>query len=158
MASSRDSDQSHAQVAPGSPRIFAIPCPPAPRCRPSSPPPTPAPAKRPRGRPKGSGLGKKHTRRRKESFGIYIVKLLGTVHPGLKMSSRSVRALDSFCVDMLEYLASEAGRLAVFNKRSTLRIPEVKGACELLIPGELGKMAVKEGQKAADRFKASAKK
>lgn len=48
----------------------------------------------------------------------------------------------------LERIASEASRLAQYNKRSTISSREIQTAVRLLLPGELAKHAVSEGTKA----------
>jgi histone H2B len=50
-----------------------------------------------------------------------------------------------FC---LERIASEASRLAQYNKRQTISSREIQTAVRLLLPGELAKHAVSEGTKA----------
>jgi histone H2B len=48
----------------------------------------------------------------------------------------------------LERIASEASRLAQYNKRQTISSREIQTAVRLLLPGELAKHAVSEGTKA----------
>ena len=63
--------------------------------------------------------------------------------------------LNSFVLDLFERLASEASRLAKYNKRRTLSSREVQTAVRLLLPGELAKHAVSEGTKAVTKYTAS---
>ena len=65
--------------------------------------------------------------------------------------------LNSFVLDLFERLASEASRLAKYNKRRTLSSREVQTAVRLLLPGELAKHALSEGTKAVIRHTASHK-
>lgn len=51
-----------------------------------------------------------------------------------------------FCFQ--ERIASEASRIAQYNKRQTLSSREIQTAVRLLLPGELSKHAVSEGTKA----------
>ena len=67
------------------------------------------------GRPKG-GKSKK----RKESYAIYIYKVLKQVHPDTGVSSKAMSIMNSFVNDLFERIAAEASRLAHYNKRSTI--------------------------------------
>jgi histone H3/H4 len=63
---------------------------------------------------------KKHRKKRKESYAIYIFKVLKQVHPDTGVSSKTMSIMNSFVNDIFERIASEASRLAHYNKRSTL--------------------------------------
>ena len=63
--------------------------------------------------------------------------------------------LNSFVHDMFERLASEAAKLAMYNKKSTITSREIQTAVRLVIPGDLSKHAVSEGTKAAMMYSAS---
>jgi histone H2B len=106
-----------------------------------------------RGRPPGTG-GKRR-KRRKESYGIYIYKVLKQVHPDTGISSRAMSIMNSFVNDIFERIAGEASRLAKYNKKSTITSREVQTAVRLLLPGELAKHAVSEGTKAVTKYTTS---
>uniref|UniRef100_UPI00358E7445 histone H2B-like isoform X1 n=1 Tax=Myxine glutinosa TaxID=7769 RepID=UPI00358E7445 len=91
---------------------------------------------------KGPG---KRRHRRKESYAIYIYKVLKQVHPDTGVSSKAMSIMNSFVNDIFERIASEACRLAHYNKRSTITSREIQTAVRLLLPGELAKHAVSEG-------------
>ncbi|RZB40673.1 Histone domain containing protein [Asbolus verrucosus] len=91
---------------------------------------------------------KKKKRRRKESYAIYIYKVLKQVHPDTGISSKAMSIMNSFVNDIFERIAAEASRLAHYNKRSTITSREIQTAVRLLLPGELAKHAVSEGTKA----------
>merc|ERR1712045_44916 len=91
---------------------------------------------------------KKTKRRRKESYAIYIYKVLKQVHPDTGISSKAMSIMNSFVNDIFERIAAEASRLAHYNKRSTITSREIQTAVRLLLPGELAKHAVSEGTKA----------
>ncbi|WP_411025205.1 histone H2B family protein, partial [Salmonella sp. s54836] len=64
---------------------------------------------------------KKHRKKsRKESYSIYIYKVLKQVHPDTGISSKAMSIMNSFVNDIFERIASEASRLAHYNKRSTI--------------------------------------
>ncbi|KAM9076597.1 LOW QUALITY PROTEIN: histone H2B type 1-A-like [Megaptera novaeangliae] len=96
--------------------------------------------------------GKKRSRRRKESYSLYIYKVLKQVHPDTGISSKAMSVMNSFVKDMFERIAGEASRLAHYNKRSTVTSREIQTAVRLLLPGELAKHAVCEGSKAVTKY------
>ncbi|KAF7398506.1 hypothetical protein V1477_015803 [Vespula maculifrons] len=95
---------------------------------------------------------KKRKRRRKESYAVYIYKVLKQVHPDTGISSRAMSIMNSFVIDIFERLAAESSRLALNNKRATISSREIQTAVRLLIPGELAKHAVSEGTKAVTKY------
>ena len=90
--------------------------------------------------------------KRKESFGIYIYKVLKQVHPHVGISSQAMSIMKSFVNDTFERLAGEASRLGRQNKRLTMSSRDMQTSTRLLLPGELGKYAVSEGTKAVTKF------
>ena len=103
---------------------------------------------------RAAGAGKRR-RRRKESYGIYIYKVLKQVHPDTGISSRAMSIMNSFVNDIFERIAGESSRLAKYNKRSTISSREIQTAVRLLLPGELAKHAVSEGTKAVTKYTTS---
>ena len=95
---------------------------------------------------------KKKKRRRKESYAIYIYKVLKQVHPDTGISSKAMTIMNSFVNDIFERIAGESSRLAHYNKRSTITSREIQTAVRLLLPGELAKHAVSEGTKAVTKY------
>ena len=98
---------------------------------------------------------KKRRKKRTESYGIYIYKVLKQVHPDTGVSSKAMSIMNSFVCDIFERIAAEASRLSHYNKRSTITSREVQTAVRLLLPGELAKHAVSEGTKAVTKFTSS---
>ena len=98
------------------------------------------------------GGAKKRKARRKESYGIYIYKVLKQVHSGTGISSKAMSIMNSFSNDIFERIASEAGKLVLYNKRHTLGSREIQTAVRLILPGELAKHAVSEGTKAVTKY------
>ncbi|TRY72717.1 hypothetical protein TCAL_01138 [Tigriopus californicus] len=97
---------------------------------------------------------KKRSKKRKESYAIYIYKVLKQVHPDTGISSKAMSIMNSFVNDIFERIAGEASKLAHYNKRSTITSREVQTAVRLLLPGELAKHAVSEGTKAVTKYTA----
>merc|ERR1712183_174542 len=99
--------------------------------------------------------GKKRKTKRKESYAIYIYKVMKQVHPDTGISSKAMSIMNSFVNDLFERIASEASRLAQYSKRSTISSREIQTAVRLLLPGELAKHAVSEGTKAVTKYTSS---
>ncbi|XP_030399859.1 histone H2B 7-like [Gopherus evgoodei] len=98
---------------------------------------------------------KKRKRSRKESYSIYVYKVLKQVHPDTGISSKAMNIMNSFVSDLFERIAGEASRLALYNRRSTISSREIQTAVRLLLPGELAKHAVSEGTKAVTKYSSS---
>jgi len=101
------------------------------------------------------GEKKKKKGKRKESYAIYIYKVLKQVHPDTGVSSKAMSIMNSFVNDLFERIAAEASKLAHYNKRSTITSREIQTAVRLLLPGELAKHAVSEGTKAVTKYTSS---
>ena len=98
---------------------------------------------------------KKKRKKRRESYAIYIYKVLKQVHPDTGVSSKAMSIMNSFVNDIFERIAGEASRLAHYNKRTTITSREIQTAVRLLLPGELAKHAVSEGTKAVTKYTSS---
>ena len=101
---------------------------------------------------------KKRKSKRKESYAIYIYKVLKQVHPDTGVSSKAMSIMNSFVNDLFERIAAEASRLARYNKKSTITSREIHSSVRLLLPGELAKHAVSKGIEAVTKFTASTNK
>uniref|UniRef100_UPI00398F5767 histone H2B-like n=1 Tax=Pristiophorus japonicus TaxID=55135 RepID=UPI00398F5767 len=86
--------------------------------------------------------GKKRRKSRKESYSIYIYKVMKQVHPDTGISSKAMGIMNSFENNIFERTVGEASRLAHNNKRCTISSREIQTAVRLLLPGELAKHAV----------------
>lgn len=101
--------------------------------------------------------------------------VLKQVHPDTGISTRAMSILNSFvngmssfrgCFrqlpltdspDIFERIATEASKLAAYNKKSTISSREIQTAVRLILPGELAKHAVSEGTKAVTKYSSSSK-
>jgi len=98
---------------------------------------------------------KKRRKKRTETYGTYIYKVLRQVHPDTGISTKAMSIMNSFVNDIFERIAQEAGRLSRYNKRHTISSREIQTAVRLLLPGELAKHAVSEGTKAVTKYNAT---
>ncbi|KAI2648835.1 Histone H2B [Labeo rohita] len=108
-----------------------------------------------KGKAPGEKKSSKRKTKRRETYAVYIYKVLKQVHPDTGISSRAMSIMNSFVNDVFERIATEASRLAHYNKRSTITSREVQTAVRLLLPGELAKHAVSEGTKAVTKYTSS---
>ena len=88
------------------------------------------------------------------SSSSYIYKVLKQVHPDTGISNKAMLILNSFVNDIFERIASEASKLASYNKKSTISSREIQTSVRLILPGELSKHAISEGTKAVTKFSA----
>ena len=98
---------------------------------------------------------KKRRKKAKQSYSTYIYKVLKQVHPDTGVSSKAMSIMNSFVNDLFERIATEASRLAHYNKKHTISSREIQTAVRLLLPGELAKHAVSEGTKAVTKYTSS---
>jgi histone H2B len=94
--------------------------------------------------------GKKKKKSKAETYKIYIYKVLKQVHPDTGISSKAMSIMNSFINDIFEKIATEASRLARYNKKPTITSREIQTAVRLILPGELAKHAVSEGTNPSD--------
>jgi histone H2B len=104
-----------------------------------------------RGRP----AGRKNRRKGRQTYNIYIYRVLKQVHPDTGVSKRAMSILNSFVSDTFDRIATEAGKLVKYNKRKTMSAREVQTAVRLVLPGELAKHAVSEGTKAVTKYQSA---
>eukprot|EP00798_Chlamydomonas_sp_ICE-L_P024365 gene24365-biopygen18833 len=118
----------------------------APKAAEKAPAKKAAPAKTAEGKKKAKKMAKA------ETYKIYIYQVLKQVHPDTGISSKAMGILNSFINDIFDKIASEAARLARYNKKPTVTSREIQTAVRLVLPGELAKHAVSEGTEAVTKF------
>ena len=113
---------------------------------------TPSVGKKAAKTPKKAGAKGGKSKKRVESYSSYIYKVLKQVHPDTGISSKAMSIMNSFINDIFEKIATEASKLARYNKKPTVTSREIQTAVRLILPGELAKHAVSEGTKAVTKF------
>ncbi|XP_059744899.1 histone H2B type 1-C/E/F/G/I-like [Bos taurus] len=91
---------------------------------------------------------KKRKSSRKESYSVYVYKVLKQVHLDTSISSKAMGIMNSFIKDIFQHITGEASCLVHYNKCSTITSREIQTSVRLLLPGELAKQAMSEGTKA----------
>ncbi|XP_050804084.1 histone H2B 8-like [Gopherus flavomarginatus] len=99
--------------------------------------------------------GDKCRKTRKESYSIYMYKVLKQAHPDTGISSKAMGIMNAFVNDIFERITGEASHLAHYNKRSTVTSREIQTTVRLVLPGELAKHSVSEGTKAVTKYTSS---
>ena len=95
---------------------------------------------------------KKRTKGRKETYSSYIYRVLKQTHPHTGISTRAMSIMNSFVNDLFERIATEASKLASYNKKSTIASREIQTAVRLVLPGELAKHAIMDGTRAITKY------
>ncbi|XP_065072719.1 histone H2B-like [Ochlerotatus camptorhynchus] len=102
------------------------------------------------------GEKKKRRQRRKESYAIYIYKVLKQVHPDTGVSSKAMSIMNSFVNDIFERIAAESSPVWL-NTTNARRSPPAKSkllsvcCCRVSWPST----AVSEGTKAVTKYTSS---
>ncbi|XP_037550159.1 histone H2B 1/2-like [Nematolebias whitei] len=91
--------------------------------------------------------GKKRRKTRKESYAIYVYKVLKQVHPDTSIFSKTMSIMNSFVNNIFEHIVSEASCRAHYNDHSTITSRVIQTVVHLLLSRELDKHAVSEGTK-----------
>jgi histone H2B len=84
-----------------------------------------ATGKRPTKTKQASGVAKKRTKKRTETFSLYIYRVLKQVHPDTGISKRSMSIMNSFINDTFERIALESSKLVRYGKKRTLSSREI---------------------------------
>ncbi|VDO00580.1 unnamed protein product [Rodentolepis nana] len=72
--------------------------------------------------------GHKRSKKRRDNFNLYVYKVLRRVHTDIDISSKAMSIMNSFVIDIFERIASEAGKLIHYNRKSTLTSREIQTA------------------------------
>ena len=101
------------------------------------------------------GASNARRRRRRETYNIYVYKVLKQVHPEIGVSKKAMAILNSFVNDTFEKIATEAGKLCKYGSKQTMSARDIQSACKLILPGELSKHAISEGGKAMQKYQSN---
>ena len=99
---------------------------------------------------KARSVAKKGGNRKKNTskFNTFISRVNKNSKKGLTLSSKSVKILNSFVLDMFDKIATQAAALVRANKKSTIRAAEIQTAVRLQLPADLAKHSISEASKA----------
>lgn len=92
----------------------------------------------------------------REQFVLSLLILLVETYKEAGISQKAMSIMNSFVNDIFERIATEASKLAAYNKKSTISAREIQTAVRLILPGELAKHAVSEGTRAVTKYSSAA--
>eukprot|EP01071_Lankesteria_metandrocarpae_P008495 Lankesteria_metandrocarpae@DN4976_c0_g2_i1.p1 len=105
---------------------------------------------------KRPGIAGEETKRRKKpnfkKLDRFIFKLLKTVEPSFGISTKGMEIVNSFVFDILDRLVGESSSLMKKTSKTTLKYRDANSAALLVLPGDLAKMGIAEGQRALQQY------
>lgn len=114
-------------------------------------------------KPRSEGDKKDAKRRlkRHETYSTYIYKVLrnenlrSETNSELGISNRGMEVMNSLVNDLFDRIATEASTLAKISKRNTIGKKDIEAAVKLVLPGDIGRVAREEAEKALNKFTSS---
>ena len=106
---------------------------------------------------KPTKVAKKISRKRKETFALYIYKVLKEASGNKEsrgINKKAMNIMNSMVFDVFDRLSLQASKLIRSNGKHTLSFREVESSVKLLFPSDLAHHAIQEGRKAVEKFKA----
>lgn len=104
---------------------------------------------------KRSGKKKRRGCKKKEPYSVHISRVMKQIDSKAEISAGGMATMNSFVNDLFGRIATEASHLAHYSNRSTVGDREIQTAVRLILPGDLAKYAILEGNKAIKRFMTS---
>ena len=102
-----------------------------------------------RGRRKGQSYGKK---KKSDTLNIYIYKVLKQIHPDMGISKLGMNVINSFLLDVMDKLASEAANAVKYTNKNTMDSRAIECAVRLCLPGEFAKHAQRDAKAALEKY------
>jgi len=87
-------------------------------------------------------------RSRNENYKLYITRVLKDMHPDASITREAVGVINGFVNDLFTRIATDAGKITHFAKRTTMTSREVGAAVAMILPDELAKFAAEEAARA----------
>ena len=106
---------------------------------------------------KPTSAPKKVSRKKKESFALYIYKVLKETSGNKEskgINKKAMNTMNSLVFDIFDQLSSQAAQLIRSTNKHTLTSREIESCVKLLFPADLAQHAIQEGRKAVEKFKA----
>lgn len=105
---------------------------------------------------KGIHLGMVPSGRKKLlNLNIYINRVSKQVHPHGGINSEALAQINQFNISILNRLTLTARDLAITSKTKTITSRDIQSAVRIVLPGELAKHALSEGQKSVAGYNAA---
>ena len=100
---------------------------------------------------------KRHSRKKKESFALYIYKVLKETSGDKEskgINKRAMNIMNSLVFDIFDQISNQAAQLLRSTGKHTLTFNEIESCVKLLFPVDLAQHAIQEGRKAVEKFRA----
>merc|ERR1712083_15876 len=88
-----------------------------------------------------------------ENFKTNIYNVLKEIHPDTSLSTKSMAILNGMVIEYIDKIAHECDNLVRREQYKTVSKRTIESAVLLTIPGELGKHAIQEGEKAVVKYR-----
>ena len=103
--------------------------------------------------PASPGVKKRRKSGERVAFALYLQKVLKQVHPEkIGINAAALEVVNGLVVDVQDRVIKQAMKLAVMQKKKTLGAREVQTACAMLLPPEMSRVGISEGNKAVTKF------
>ena len=93
-----------------------------------------------------------NTRKKSHYFETYISKILKQITTSNGITANAKQQLNSFLCSFIKEVVRIVHELTVLSKKKTISVKEIENALNILLFGELLKVAKEEGNKACDNF------
>ena len=97
-------------------------------------------------------------RSKNESYKLYITRVLKDMHPEASITREAVGVVNGFVNDLFMRIATDAGKITHFSKRTTMTRREVGAAVAMILPEELASVAAQEAARAVTIAQSTPKK
>ena len=97
-------------------------------------------------------------RSKNESYKLYITRVLKDMHPEASITREAVGVVNGFVNDLFMRIATDAGKITHFSKRTTMTSREVGAAVAMILPEELASVAAQEAARAVTIAQSTPKK
>ena len=101
---------------------------------------------------------RKISRKKKESFALYIYKVLKETSGNKEskgINKKAMSIMNSLVFDVFDQLSGQAAQLIRSTSKRTLTSREIESCVKLLFPVDLAQHAIQEGRKAVEKFRAT---
>ncbi len=95
-------------------------------------------------------------KRKKESFALYIYKVLKEMcisKESKGINRKAMNIMNSMVFDIFDQITLQSAQLMRYTKKRTLTYKEIETCVKLLFPFDLAQHAIQEGRKAVEKFK-----
>ena len=97
-------------------------------------------------------MKKKKSSLRKETYALYIHRVLKEIHPELGISSRGMSVVDSLVRELFDMICTKAFMIAKISGKMTVSAVHVQAGIRTSFPRDLAKHSVSDGSKSVTKY------